>query len=108
MLDQRGTGCRQLRHPQWPPGRSRFWVLRLRGEPPGKVAASVTGGRRGLIVALWLAAGAREAKVEVIIVPPPRADPPQPIAIRPGFATERALDRGVRSEEHTSELQSPM
>src|SRR5437870_4663566 len=94
-LDQQCTGCRQLRHAQWPPGRPRFWVLCLRGEPPGEFAASVAGGRRGLIVALGLAAGARKAQVEVIVVPPPRADPPQPIAIRPGFATERALDRRI-------------
>src|SRR5207302_4062469 len=94
-LEQRGAGRGQLRHAQGPPRLPRFWVLCLRGEPPGEFAASVAGGRRGLIVALGFAAGAREAQVEVIVVPPPRADPPQPIAIRPGFATERALDCGV-------------
>src|SRR5258708_31916370 len=94
--DEGGAGGRQIGNPQGLSGRPRrLWVLCLRGEPPGEFAAPVAGRRRRLILALGLAAGAGEAQVEMIIVPPPRADPPQPLAIRPGFATERALDRRV-------------
>src|SRR5229473_2977623 len=61
--------------PQWPPGRPRFGMLRLRGEPPVEfLAASIAGGRRGLIVAFALARRAEEAQMEMIIVPPPGTD----------------------------------
>ena len=75
LPSQLDAACREIGDPQWSLGRPRLWVLRLWGEPPVEFrAAAIAGGRSGLILALGLALGAKEAQMEMIVVSPPWAN----------------------------------
>src|SRR5579884_2703112 len=74
-------------------------MARRRGEPPvERSAAAVAGRRRLLVLAAGGAGRTRQTQVEMVVVTPPRPHLAQPVALAPGLAAQRALDRRVDEE----------
>src|SRR5215471_14051831 len=93
------AGGGQIGHPGSRPRlcrRTGFGVQHRLGEPVIELrAAAIVRRPRLLRRALGTVGGADDPHVEVIVVPPPRLDLVQPMAVAAGVAAQRLLDRGI-------------